>query len=157
MFSNQELSISIKFYSNSLCFLFSILFCSVFCVFCVHLHQQNYCLMLLYLFLLPLSLVVHEFGHTLMALVFKVRVGKFCIFFIPWFRLLDTRVMISISGALMNLLIAYICIFAWVGSHEYKEGELSFGQQVASTNYSVGCEAKSTFSSISGYWIAIRQ
>ena len=46
--------------------------------------------MLLYLFLLPLSLVVHEIGHTLMALVFKVRVGKFCIFFIPWFRLLDT-------------------------------------------------------------------
>lgn len=199
MISNQELSISIKFYSNSLCFLFSILFCSVFCVFCVHLHQQNYCLMLLYLFLLPLSLVVHEIGHTLMALVFKVRVGKFCIFFIPWFRLLDTgkklktrfcigwiplgayvrfgspdgddsnrsvlpsdlhplkRVMISISGALMNLLIAYVCIFAWVGSHEYKEGELSFGQQVASTNYIVGCEAKSTFSSISGYWIAIRQ
>ena len=57
----------------------------------------------------------------------------------------------------MNLLIAYICIFAWVGSHEYKEGELNFGQQVASTNYIVGCEAKSTFSSISGYWIAIRQ
>ena len=151
--------------------------------------------MLLYLLLLPPSLVVHEIGHALMALVFKVRVSKFCIFFDPWFRLLDTgnrfktrfcigwiplgayvrfgssdgddsnrfvlppglhplkRVMISISGALMNLLIAYICIFAWVGSHEYKDGVLSFGQQVASTNYIVESEAKSTFSSISVYWM----
>lgn len=151
--------------------------------------------MLLYLFLLPLSLVVHEIGHALMAFVFKVRVNKFCIFFDPWFRLLDTgkrfktrfcigwiplgayvrfgssdgddnnrsvlppdlhplkRVMISIAGALTNLLVAYICIFAWVGSHEFKDSELSLGQQIASTNYIVGSEAKSTFSSISGYWM----
>ena len=151
--------------------------------------------MLLYFLLLPLSLMVHEIGHVLLALLFRVRVSKFCIFFDPWFRLLDTgkrfktrfcigwiplgayvrfgssdgddsnrsvlppdlhplkRVMISISGALMNLLIAYICIFAWVGSHEFKDSELSLGQQIASTNYIVESEAKSTLSSISGYWM----
>lgn len=35
--------------------------------------------MLKYLLLLPLSLVVHEIGHALMALFFKVRASKFCV------------------------------------------------------------------------------
>ena len=197
MIFNQELSISIKFLFKFIVFFsFSIMFCSFFCYLFVHLHQQKtIVIMLLYILLLPLSLVVHEIGHVLMALLFRVRVSKFCIFFDPWFRLLDTgkrfktrfcigwiplgayvrfgssdgddsnrsvlppdlhplkRVMISISGALMNLLMTYICIFAWVGSHEYNEGELSIMQQIASTNYIVESEAKSTFSSISGYWM----
>ena len=60
--------------------------------------------MLLYLFLLPLSLVVHEIGHTLIALVFKVRVGKFCIFFNmkafsnPFYRTSSLEIMLFFAG-----------------------------------------------------------
>ena len=40
-------------------------------------------------FFMSLSLLVaiHEFGHFIMARVFKIRVEKFYIFFDPWFSL----------------------------------------------------------------------
>ena len=40
-------------------------------------------------FFMSLSLLVgiHEFGHYIMARVFKIRVEKFYIFFDPWFSL----------------------------------------------------------------------
>lgn len=37
---------------------------------------------------LSLLIVVHEFGHFLLAKLFKVRVEKFCLFFDPWVTLL---------------------------------------------------------------------
>lgn len=38
-----------------------------------------------------LSLVIHELGHLLAALAFRVRVSKLCLFLDPGFRLIDTR------------------------------------------------------------------
>lgn len=40
---------------------------------------------------LPLLVAIHEFGHFIMARVFKIRVEKFYIFFNPWFSLLKWK------------------------------------------------------------------
>ncbi len=44
-------------------------------------------------FFMSLSLLVaiHEFGHFIMARVFKIRVEKFYIFFDPWFSILKWK------------------------------------------------------------------
>lgn len=36
---------------------------------------------------LSILVMIHEFGHFLMAKIFKVRVEKFYLFFNPWFSL----------------------------------------------------------------------
>ena len=45
-------------------------------------------------FFMSLSLLVaiHEFGHFIMARVFKIRVEKFYIFFDPWFSLFKKKI-----------------------------------------------------------------
>ena len=44
------------------------------------------------LLLSSLALVVHECGHLLAALALRVKVSKFCLFFDPWFRLIDKEI-----------------------------------------------------------------
>lgn len=43
-----------------------------------------------YFLVIIVSLTLHEVGHYLAALAFRVRVSKFCLFLDPGFRLLDT-------------------------------------------------------------------
>lgn len=43
-----------------------------------------------YFLVIIISLTLHEVGHYLAALAFRVRVSKFCLFLDPGFRLLDT-------------------------------------------------------------------
>lgn len=144
--------------------------------------------------LLSISLIIHELGHLLAALVFHVRVSKFCLFFDPWYRLIDTgklfrtrfcigwipfgayvrftsvdedpvnhqnlfdnihplkRIAISLSGVIMNLLTAYLCVFAWVGNHTNKIQRYSIAKHVVITHRIIHNETGSIVTSIYDYW-----
>lgn len=143
--------------------------------------------------LFSIALIVHEVGHLLAALAFRVRVSKFCLFFDPWFRLIDTgklfsmrlcvgwipfgayvrflsaeestdnhnnlyenlhplkRVAISLSGVMMNLLMACLFIFAWVGNHADRIHSYSVAKHIAITHRIVNDEIDNVVASISDY------
>ena len=145
--------------------------------------------------LFSIALIVHEVGHLLAALAFRVRVSKFCLFFDPWFRLIDTgklfsmrlcvgwipfgayvrflsaeestdnhnnlyenlhplkRVAISLSGVMMNLLMACLFIFAWVGNHADRIHSYSVAKHIAITHRIVNDEIGNVVESISDYWM----
>lgn len=65
--------------------------------------------MIAYGLLFSVALIVHEVGHLLAALAFHVRVSKFCLFFNPWFRLIDTGKLFS-----MRLCVGWIPFGAYV-------------------------------------------
>lgn len=151
--------------------------------------------MIAYGLLFSVALIVHEVGHLLAALAFHVRVSKFCIFFDPWFRLIDTgklfsirlcvgwipfgayvrflsaeestdnhnnlyenlhplkRVAISLSGVMMNLLMACLFIFAWVGNHADRIHSYSVAKHIAITHRIVNDEIGNVVESISDYWM----
>ena len=151
--------------------------------------------MIAYGLLFSVALIVHEIGHLLAALTFHVRVSKFCIFFDPWFRLIDTgklfsirlcvgwipfgayvrflsaeestdnhnnlyenlhplkRVAISLSGVMMNLLMACLFIFAWVGNHADRIHSYSVAKHIAITHRIVNDEIGNVVESVSDYWM----
>ena len=151
--------------------------------------------MIVYTLLFSVALIVHEVGHLLAALAFRFRVSKFCLFFDPWFRLIDTgklfpirlcvgwipfgayvrflsagentdnhknlyenlhplkRVVISLSGEIMNLLMACLFIFAWVGNHADRIHSYSVAKHIAITHRIVNDEIGNVVESISDYWM----
>ena len=151
--------------------------------------------MIAYGLLFSVALIVHEVGHLLAALAFRVRVSKFCLFFDPWFRLIDTgklfsirlcvgwipfgayvrflsaeestdnhnnlyenlhplkRVAVSLSGVIMNLLMACLFIFAWVGNHADRIHCYSLAKHIAITHRIVNDEIGNVVESISDYWM----
>lgn len=151
--------------------------------------------MIAYGLLFSVALIGHEVGHLLAALAFHVRVSKFCIFFDPWFRLIDTgklfsirlcvgwipfgayvrflsaeestdnhnnlyenlhplkRVAISLSGVMMNLLMACLFIFAWVGNHADRIHSYSVAKHIAITHRIVNDEIGNVVESIYDYWM----
>lgn len=151
--------------------------------------------MIAYGLLFSVALIVHEVGHLLAALAFRVRVSKFCLFFDPWFRLIDTgklfsirlcvgwipfgayvrflsaeestdnhnnlyenlhplkRVAVSLSGVIMNLLMACLFIFAWVGNHADRIHSYSLAKHIAITHRIVNDEIGNVVESISDYWM----
>lgn len=138
--------------------------------------------------LLSLTLFVHELGHLLAAMVCHVRVSKFCIFFDPWFRLVDTgarfstrfcvgwiplgayvlfdslddkttasgtyintitpfkRLVIYLSGVLMNISVAFLCFFMWVSLYADKHHQYNVQYHVRITQYVIGKETARAFS-----------
>lgn len=116
--------------------------------------------------LIFLAILLHEFGHFIVAKCFGVRVERFCLFFDPGFCLYSTgkrfstefrigwlpiggyvrfaapetevqpswsllaqrpwkRILISLAGVIMNLLIAYGCLFAWIRAYVLPESQYS--------------------------------
>lgn len=150
--------------------------------------------MFVYLLLFSIALIVHEVGHLLAALAFRVRVSKFCLFFDPCFRIVDTekrfgtrlclgwipfggyvrftsaeestdnrdllfenihslkRIVISLSGVMMNLLLAYLSTFAWVGNHANNVQSYSITKHVTITNRIINNEIGIVVTSILDSW-----
>lgn len=142
--------------------------------------------------LLVLALIVHELGHLLAGLAFRVQISKCCLFFDPGFRLLDTgkrfgirycvgwipfgayvkfspkeegakgvfldnlhplkRVVVSLAGIGMNLLLAYICIFSWVNHYADDEERMGLTEQIQLVHSIVQDEVKDCTSYISSLW-----
>lgn len=132
--------------------------------------------MIVFVLLFSTALIVHELGHLLAALAFRVRVSKLCLFFDPWFRVMDTgkrfgarfcigwipfgayvkfltaeestdshdilfenihplkRIVISLSGVMMNLLTAYLCAFAWVGNQAHEIQDYTVAKHIVITD-----------------------